>query len=110
MLVRVALGAATVVVGFLGGVQLHRVVVASDAPRATVAVDFVIAFLKANGTHADKVFKLTTGTLEPGASLRVAKRHPIRPITTRVYYPGDHFVDLQVNGVRAGRVPFRLAL
>ena len=39
MLVRVALGAATVVVGFLGGVQLHRVVVASDAPRATVAVD-----------------------------------------------------------------------
>jgi hypothetical protein len=39
MLVRVALGAATVVIGFLGGVQLHQVVAASDAPRATVAVD-----------------------------------------------------------------------
>ncbi|NPC42033.1 hypothetical protein [Nocardioides sp. zg-1230] len=39
MLVRVALGAATVVVGFLGGVQLHQVVAASDAPPATVAVD-----------------------------------------------------------------------
>jgi hypothetical protein len=39
MLVRVALAAATVVVGFLGGVQLHQVVAASDAPRATVAVD-----------------------------------------------------------------------
>ena len=39
MLVRVALGAATVVVGFLGGVQLHQVVAASDTPRATVAVD-----------------------------------------------------------------------
>ena len=39
MLVRVALGAATVVIGFLGGVQLHQVVAASDAPPATVAVD-----------------------------------------------------------------------
>lgn len=39
MLVRVALGAATVVIGFLGGVQLHQVVAASDPPRATVAVD-----------------------------------------------------------------------
>lgn len=35
MLVRVALGAATVVVGFLGGVQLHQVVASTDDPRAT---------------------------------------------------------------------------
>jgi hypothetical protein len=35
MLVRVALGAATVVVGFLGGVQLHQVVASPDDPRAT---------------------------------------------------------------------------
>ena len=40
MLVRVALGAATVVVGFLGGVQLHQVVASPDDPRATYrAVD-----------------------------------------------------------------------
>jgi hypothetical protein len=35
MLVRVALGAATVVVGFLGGVQLHQVVASPDEPAAT---------------------------------------------------------------------------
>ncbi|GIN05627.1 hypothetical protein Pve01_72850 [Planomonospora venezuelensis] len=35
MLVRVALGAATVVVGFLGGVQLHQVVASSGEPAAT---------------------------------------------------------------------------
>ncbi|WP_299931203.1 hypothetical protein [uncultured Nocardioides sp.] len=35
MLVRVALGAATVVVGFLGGVQLHQVVASSGEPVAT---------------------------------------------------------------------------
>ena len=39
MLVRVALAAATVVVGFLGAVQLHQVVAASDPPPAMVAVD-----------------------------------------------------------------------
>jgi hypothetical protein len=35
MLVRVALGAATVVAGFLGGVQLHQVVALPDDPRVT---------------------------------------------------------------------------
>ncbi|WP_416955180.1 hypothetical protein ACNKF0_01525 [Nocardioides sp. T5] len=35
MLVRVALGAATVVVGFLGGVQLHQVVASPGEPAAT---------------------------------------------------------------------------
>lgn len=40
MLVRVALGAATVVVGFLGGAQLHQVVASTDDPRPTLrAVD-----------------------------------------------------------------------
>ena len=93
-----------------GHLEFEAMLTNTGSEPATVAVDFVIAFVKANGTHADKVFKLTTGTIEPGGSLRIAKRHPIRPITTRVYYPGEHFVDLQVNGVRAGRVPFQLAL
>jgi len=35
MLVRVALGAAVVAVGFLGGVQLHQVVASGDEPHAT---------------------------------------------------------------------------
>jgi hypothetical protein len=35
MLVRVALGAATVVVGFLGGVQLHQVVASPGEPAPT---------------------------------------------------------------------------
>ena len=40
MLVRVALAAATVVVGFLGGVQLHHVVASPDEPQPTVrAID-----------------------------------------------------------------------
>ena len=40
MLVRVALGAATVVVGFLGGVQLHQVVASSGEPAPTLrAID-----------------------------------------------------------------------
>lgn len=28
----------------------------------------------------------------------VEKRHPVREITTRRYYPGTHVIDLQVNG------------
>lgn len=79
----------------------------SDAP-VRVVVDFVVHHRKANGTLAPKVFKLTTATLAPGETRPIEKRHPMRPITTRRYYAGEHALELQVNGVRHGRTPFTL--
>ena len=45
----------------------------------------------------------------PGEKRTLEKSHPIREIQTRTYYPGEHAVDIQVNGlVRAtGRFGLR---
>lgn len=64
----------------------------------SVAVDYVIHHVRANGTRTPKVFKLTTRTLAPGARETVGKSHSFRPITTRRYYKGEHALDIQVNG------------
>jgi len=78
-----------------------------DAP-VRLAVDYVVHYQKANGTLAPKVFKLTTRTLAPGERLAVGRTHAFRQLTTRRHHPGDHALELQVNGVRYGRVAFRV--
>lgn len=73
-----------------------------------VVIDFVIHFVKANGQTSGKVFKLKTAVLTPHDSLTIEKSHPIRPITTRTYYPGTHRAEIQVNGQRLGERSFEL--
>jgi 3-methyladenine DNA glycosylase AlkC len=73
-----------------------------------VVIDFVIHFVKANGQTSGKVFKLKTAVLAPNQSLLIEKRHPIRPITTRKYFPGTHRVEIQVNGQIIGECSFQL--
>ena len=75
-----------------------------------VAVDFVVHFMKASGRTVPTVFKLTTGTLAPGETLRVSRAYPLRERSTRRHYAGEHALELQVNGRRFGGVPFTLTL
>ncbi len=70
----------------------------ADAPQQLM-IDYIVHFQKANGTLAPKVFKLTQKTLEPGERLHIEKSHTIRPITTRTYYPGEHALSIQINGM-----------
>ena len=74
-----------------------------------VVVDFRIHFMKANGKTSPKVFKWTALRLEAGDTASLQKNFPLRPITTRVYYPGPHGVDVQINGQIAASAAFELA-
>jgi 3-methyladenine DNA glycosylase AlkC len=78
------------------------------AEPATLVIDYVVHFRKADGSLAPKVFKLATRTLDPGATAAFTRRRSFAPITTRVHHPGEHAIELQVNGVRHGRATFRL--
>jgi 3-methyladenine DNA glycosylase AlkC len=61
-------------------------------------IDYLVYFLKANGSHSPKVFKLSQKSIQPGERIRITKKHSIRPITTRKYYPGPQHFQPQVNG------------
>lgn len=81
-----------------------------SASRTTLSlvVDFILYFRKANGTLSPKVFKLKNILIEAGERMRLKKSHAIRPITTRVYYPGLQQIAIQVNGTEMGRQEFVL--
>ncbi|NEA34635.1 DNA alkylation repair protein [Streptomyces sp. SID13031] len=79
------------------------------ADELRLAIDYVVHHVKANGTLAPKVFKLTTRTLAPGESATIGKQHSFKPISTRRYYPGEHVLELQINGRTFGRSTFILS-
>jgi 3-methyladenine DNA glycosylase AlkC len=80
---------------------------ASDGPVCAV-IDYVVHLRRARGALAPKVFKLSARTVPPRGSVLFRRAHPLRPVTTRRYYPGKHLLDIQVNGRMAARARFEL--
>jgi 3-methyladenine DNA glycosylase AlkC len=73
--------------------------VASTGRRVQrLVVDYVVHYVKQNGTTAPKVFKLTEVELPAGARVTLTKRQVLRDFTTRKHHPGRHRVEVQVNG------------
>jgi len=66
----------------------------------------VVHLKRANGSQTAKVFKLTKKELAPGEKITFRRRHSFAPVTTRKYYPGEHAIEIQVNGARCGRQDF----
>ncbi|MCB0663103.1 MAG: DNA alkylation repair protein [Saprospiraceae bacterium] len=75
-----------------------------------LVVDYILYFKKANGALAPKVFKLKEMMLEPSTKNTIRKNHPIRPITTRKYYPGMQEIGIQINGREFARKSFLLKM
>lgn len=73
-------------------------------------IDYAVHHRKANGLLAPKVFKWKSLVLAPGETAHLEKNHPIRPITTRVYYPGAHRIEIQINGQPVAVGEFMLSM
>lgn len=89
-------------------VRFTAVIRNTGTDDSRLAVDYVVHHRRANGTLSTKVFKLATADLAPGEELVIDRRHSFRAITTRRYYPGEHAVALQVNGVATPSATFEL--
>ena len=81
----------------------------SRAPQ-NIVVDYVIHFMKANGSPAPKVFKLRAFELPAGGAVTIEKKHAMKKITTRQYYPGVQRIEIQVNGKVLGGDEWELDL
>lgn len=74
-----------------------------------LVIDYAVHHVKSDGKTSPKVFKGWTVELEPRAELRLTKRHSMKPVTTRRYYPGQHAIDVHVNGEQAASATFTLS-
>lgn len=81
----------------------------AKAPQRAM-VDYAVHHQKANGTLAPKVFKWKSLSLTPNETVVLSRRHTLRPITTRQYYPGTHRIDILVNGAVVAGGDFELSM
>ena len=75
-----------------------------------IVLDYVVHHRKKSGGTTPKVFKWKTLVLKPKESLQLARRHALRPITTRVYYPGGHRIEIMINGRVLDGADFQLVM
>ncbi len=74
----------------------------------SMIIDYAVHHMKANGSTRPKMFKFRSVNIDPGETLVLTKRHAIKPITTRKYYPGIHAIEILINGKTFGREAFTL--
>jgi 3-methyladenine DNA glycosylase AlkC len=70
-------------------------------------VEYEIGYMKANGKHSYKVFKISEGDyMDKDKSFQ--RRQSFKPMTTRKHYPGEHWLTIKVNGVEKQSLSFTL--
>jgi sugar diacid utilization regulator len=81
-------------------VTLH-IELAAQGGHATdqrLEVDYLVHHIKANGSTSPKAFKGKRVVLPSNSSVSWDKAHSFVPVSTRRYFPGEHRIELQVNG------------
>lgn len=82
----------------------------ADFEPQNLMIDYIIHHVKANGSTSPKVFKLAKKKLGAFEEVNIEKNHHFKPVTTRVYYPGTHTIELQINGQIVAVRDFELTL
>ena len=96
---RVALGEA---------VTLTLALTTARGPQQDLVIDYVVHHINARGATSAKVYKGWTRSIAGSSTVELLKRHSLRPITTRTYYPGLHRVDIIANGRPIASGTFKL--
>lgn len=63
-----------------------------------VRIEYAIEFVKANGKHSSKIFKVAETAINHREIKLYKKRHSFKNLTTRKHYPGKHKLSIIVNG------------
>jgi len=69
----------------------------SSSPAGAL-VDLRVRFVKANGSTSPKVFKGAELDIAPGETGLVRKSVSVAQHSTRTHYPGEHQVEIMING------------
>ncbi len=79
----------------------------NKAQNHKIRLEYVVHFLKQNGSYSKKNFQITTKNFAEGV-FSFQKKHSFRDLSTRKHYAGKHLISLVVNGVEIHKLQFDL--
>ncbi len=95
----------------LGGNQMFSFELSHKmAQAAKIRLEFGVYYMKKNGTHSRKVFKISENVYEPHQVFSFEKKMHFRDLTTRKHHAGEHRIAIIVNGVEKETVTFELKI
>ncbi len=84
----------------LGGFTTFLLDVINTGKKGLFRLEYSIEYLKKNGTHNEKVFQIKEAEIQPNESINLEKKLIFKELTTRKHYPGKHFINLKINGIK----------
>lgn len=94
-----------------GGDSLGFSITIESLSDEDLIVDYVIDFVKANGSTSPKVFKLKRLSLRTGETTTMSRNHQLHTdATTYTLYPGIHQLTVVVNGKPMATAEFEVRL
>ncbi|MCA9890935.1 MAG: hypothetical protein KC546_21305, partial [Anaerolineae bacterium] len=69
-------------------------------------LEYAIHYVKANGSRSKKVFQISEREVTPNTSHTIKSKQSFRNMTTRKHYPGQHKIEILVNGISKAQAAF----
>ena len=76
--------------------------------KQKLVIDYVVHHVKEKGISSPKTFKWAEKTIAPKEILLLVKQHSFKNLSTRRHYPGEHLIEVLVNGKVSARKSVRL--
>lgn len=113
-LAHVDLNIKTALVRLGGHLEFDLALLLKGTASQKLVIDYAVHHMKANGTTSPKMFKwkdlAIAGPGISGEPFLASRKHPMRKITTRVYYPGTHRLEIFANGVSIANGEFQFEM
>jgi 3-methyladenine DNA glycosylase AlkC len=95
-----ALAPSSTGVSIGGAIDLNATIESNSTKAQSLIVDYVVHYVRKNGTNSGKVFKWKTLDILPGEKLMLKKKQSFKKTSVRQLYLGHHQIELQINGQR----------
>jgi len=80
----------------------------TDKTHLTLRLEYIIHFMKSNGSTSPKIFKISETILPAQIKKQLIRKHQFANLTTRKHYAGKHQLTIVVNGDVKKSVEFEL--
>ena len=80
----------------------------TETKSTSIRVEYKVYFKRLNKPFGEKVFQINSTNLAGNSSISLERKHSFKLITTRNYYPGEHYISLIVNGEEGEKVRFEV--
>lgn len=93
----------------IGDTLAFELEIKHDGPiPALYRLEYLVHYVKANGSKTPKVFQISERVLQPGEIATFKRQQNFADLTTRKHYPGAHVLAIHLNGKSIARLPFVL--